>query len=198
MAKMMGPRFKKARRLGLNVYEHPKAMNRAGRDTARDSKKLSEYGMQLLEKQRLATYFGVLEKQLRIYVQKAKASPEQTNITLTATLQRRLDHIVRISGLAKTQRLARQMVVHGHILVDGKRVDRPSYLVEAGQVVSFSEKARTNEIFRQYYLDNMAFVPDFLTKNDQFEVTVVRLPSREDLPLPINDSLVVEFYSKAL
>ena len=84
MAKMMGPRFKKARRLGLNVYGHPKAMNRAGRGTSREDRKLSDYGKQLLEKQRLATYFGVLEKQFRIYVQKAKSSKEQTNEALVS------------------------------------------------------------------------------------------------------------------
>ncbi len=198
MAKMMGPRFKKARRLGLNVYGHPKAMNRAARGTARDDRKLSEYGKQLLEKQRLATYFGVLEKQFRIYVQKAKQSPEQTNVALISLLQRRLDHVVHVSGLAKTQRLARQMVVHGHILVDGKRVDRPSYLLDQGQEISYSEKARTNELFTQYYQDNRAYSPEYLEKSEDYKVRVVRLPNREDLPLPINDSLVVEFYSKSL
>lgn len=198
MAKMMGPRFKKARRLGLNVYGHPKAMNRAGRGTSREDRKLSDYGKQLLEKQRLATYFGVLEKQFRIYVKKAKSSKEETNVALVSLLQRRLDHVVYISGLARTARMARQMVVHGHILVDGKRVDIPSYLLDEGQVLTYSEKARENKLFTENYLDRLPMKTDYLDKSDNYEVKVTRLPQRDDLPLEINDTLVVEFYSKSL
>ncbi len=196
MAKMMGPRFKKARRLGLNVYGHPKAMNRAGRGTSREDRKLSDYGKQLLEKQRLATYFGVLEKQFRIYVKKAKSSPEQTNIALISLLQRRLDHVVYVSGLAATARQARQMVVHGHILVNGKRVDIPSYLIKAGDVLSYSEKAKENKMFTENYLDRLPMKPAYLEKSEDYKVTVTKLPERDDLPLDINDTLVVEFYSQ--
>lgn len=198
MAKMMGPRFKKARRLGLNVYGHPKAMNRAGRGTSREDRKLSDYGKQLLEKQRLATYFGVLEKQFRIYVQKAKRSKEQTNEALVSLLQRRLDHVVYISGLAKTARMARQMVVHGHILVNGKRVDIPSFLVEAGMEITYSESARENKVFTENYQDYLPMKTGYLEKTDDYKVTVTRLPQRDDLPIDINDTLVVEFYSKSM
>ena len=196
MAKMMGPRFKKARRVGLNVYGHPKAMNRAGRGTSREDRKLSDYGKQLLEKQRLATYFGVLEKQFRIYVKKAKSSPGQTNEVLIALLQRRLDHVVYISGLASTSRQARQMVVHGHILVNGKRVDIPSYLIDAGDVLTYSEKAKENKLFTENYQDRLSMKTAYLDKTDDYKVTVTKLPERDDLPLEINDALVVEYYSQ--
>ena len=171
-------------------------MNRAGRGTSREDRKLSDYGKQLLEKQRLATYFGVLEKQFRIYVKKAKSSPGQTNEVLIALLQRRLDHVVYISGLASTSRQARQMVVHGHILVNGKRVDIPSYLIDAGDVLTYSEKAKENKLFTENYQDRLSMKTAYLDKTDDYKVTVTKLPERDDLPLEINDALVVEYYSQ--
>src|SRR5690554_2835252 len=130
MAKMMGPRFKLCRRLGLNVYGHPKAMKRANRGTSRADKKLSNYGEQLLEKQRLRAYYGVMEKQFIKYVKMAKKSEEQTGHALVKILESRLDNLVYRIGFASSIRQARQMVVHGHILVNGKKVDIPSYLCE--------------------------------------------------------------------
>ena len=113
MAKMMGPRFKQCRRLGLNVCGHPKAMDRAGRGTSRADKKLSPYGLQLLEKQRLRAYYGVLEKQFRNYVKKAEKSKESTGVALIQMLECRLDNVVYRLGFANSIRQARQMVVHG-------------------------------------------------------------------------------------
>ena len=121
MAKMMGPRFKQCRRLGLNVCGHPKAMDRATKGTSRADKKLSPYGTQLLEKQRLKAYYGVLEKQFANYVHKAEKSKESTGTVLVQLLECRLDNIVYRLGLASSIRQARQMVVHGHILVNGKK-----------------------------------------------------------------------------
>ena len=123
MAKMMGPRFKQCRRLGLNVCGHPKAMDRAVKGTSRADKKLSPYGLQLLEKQRLRAYYGVLEKQFRNYYKKAEKSKESTGTALIQMLECRLDNVVYRLGLANSIRQARQMVVHGHILVNGKKVD---------------------------------------------------------------------------
>ena len=128
MAKMMGPRFKKCRRLGLNVYGHPKAMNRASKGTSRADKKLSDYGQQLLEKQRLRAYYGVMEKQFLRYVRMAKKSTDQTGHALIKILESRLDNLVYRIGFASSIRQARQMVVHGHILINGKRINIPSYL----------------------------------------------------------------------
>ena len=141
MAKMMGPRFKQARRLGLNVSGHPKAMDRAVKGTSRADKKLSEYGQQLLEKQRLRAYYGVMEKQFVNYVVKAKKSSDQTGHALIVMLETRMDNLVYRMGFASSIRQARQMVVHRHFLVNGKKVDIPSYLIQVGDVISLKEKS---------------------------------------------------------
>ena len=94
--------------------------------------------------------------------------------------------------------MARQMVVHGHILVNGKRVDIPSFLVEEGMEITFSEKARENKMFTENYQDYLPMKTGYLEKTEDYKVTVTRLPQRDDLPLEINDTLVVEFYSKSL
>ena len=144
MAKMMGPRFKQCRRLGLNVCGHPKAMDRATRGTSRADKKLSPYGLQLLEKQRLRAYYGVLERQFSNYVKKAMKSQGETGTVLVQLLECRLDNLVYRLGLASSIRQARQMVVHGHILVNGNKVDRPSYGVSVGEKISLREKSKKN------------------------------------------------------
>ncbi|HCW72888.1 MAG TPA: 30S ribosomal protein S4, partial [Clostridiaceae bacterium] len=145
MAKMMGPRFKTARRLGLNVVGHPKAMNRAKRGTSRADKKLSEYGVQLLEKQRLRNYYGVLEKQFVRYVDKAMKSKEQTGAMLLNLLEMRFDNMVYRMGFASSIRQARQMVNHGHFTVNGKKIDIPSYGLSVGDVIELREKSRKTE-----------------------------------------------------
>lgn len=123
MAKLMGPRFKRCRRLGLNVIGHPKAMDRAFKGSARNDKKLSDYGVQLLEKQRLKSYYGVMEKQFRNYYYKASKDKGATGATLIRMLECRLDNLVYRLGFATSVAQARQMVVHGHILVNGNKVD---------------------------------------------------------------------------
>ncbi|MDL2310840.1 30S ribosomal protein S4, partial [Peptostreptococcaceae bacterium OttesenSCG-928-C18] len=144
MAKMMGPRFKQARRLGLNVSGHPKAEKRMGKGLGREDKKLTEYGRQLLEKQRLRAYYGVMEKQFRIYFKKAYNSQEATGEALVKMLETRLDNLVYRAGIASSIRQARQMVVHGHILVNGKKVNIPSYQVSVGDEIELREKSRKN------------------------------------------------------
>lgn len=197
MAKMMGPRFKQCRRLGLNVCGHPKAMDRAGRGTSRADKKLSPYGLQLLEKQRLKAYYGVLEKQFANYVHKAEKSKDSTGTVLVQLLECRLDNIVYRLGIASSIRQARQMVVHGHILVNGKKVDRPSYNVSIGDVVSLREKSQSNEMFRKNFENGSLDVYPYLEKNmDNFSGTLIRKPERNEIPIEINEILVVEYYSK--
>lgn len=197
MAKMMGPRFKQCRRLGLNVIGHPKAMNRAGRDTARDSKKLSPYGTQLLEKQRLRAYYGVMEKQFVNYARKAFKSHEQTGYALIKLLECRLDNIVYRLGFASSLAQARQMVVHGHILVNGKKVNIPSFNVNIGDTVSLREKSQKNQMFADNFAANMLNVYPYLSKNEsEFSGVLTRFPERHEVPIEINDSLVVEYYSK--
>ena len=197
MAKMMGPRFKQCRRLGLNVCGHPKAMDRATRGTSRADKKLSPYCMQLLEKQRLKAYYGVLEKQFSNYVKKAMKSGEATGTALVQLLECRLDNLVYRLGLASSIRQARQMVVHGHILVDGKKVDRPSYGVSVGEVISLREKSQKNTMFKDSFQQNANSQYSYLSKDlENFSGTLTKVPERMEVPIEINDILVVEYYSK--
>lgn len=195
MAKMMGPRFKMCRSLGVNVVGHPKAMDRATKETSRDSKKLSDYGVQLLEKQRLRAYYGVLEKQFAKYVNKAlKAGTNPGPIFLSA-LETRFDNMVYRMGFARSIRQARQMVNHGHFLINGKKVDRPSYAVKVGDVISLKEKSHDLQIFK----DNMAFATDFPyleVDRDQLQGTLSRMPQRDELPIQINEQLIIEYYSR--
>lgn len=197
MAKMMSPRFKTCRRLGLNVIGHPKAMNRANGKNARDSKKLSSYGTQLLEKQRLRAYYGVMEKQFRNYYKRAAKSNESTGYALIKSLECRLDNLVYRLGFSTSIAGARQMVVHGHILVNGQKVDIPSFGVNVGDEISLKEKSQKNELFKTTYEENLFNTLPYLEKNqNSFSGTLIREPKREEIPIQINDVLVVEFYSK--
>ncbi|PAB59634.1 30S ribosomal protein S4 [Anaeromicrobium sediminis] len=197
MAKMMGPRFKQCRRLGLNVCGHPKAMNRATKGTSRADRKLSDYGRQLLEKQRLRAYYGVMEKQFRRYVEKAMDSPRLTNEVLVEFLECRLDNLVYRMGFASSSRQARQMVNHGHILVNGKKVDRPSFRVKVGDELSLREKSQQVGIFKENFQDGNGFNLPYIEKNvDKFTGKLISMPNRKDVPIEINDQLVIEFYSR--
>ncbi|WP_238948407.1 30S ribosomal protein S4 [Clostridium sp. YIM B02569] len=197
MARMREPRFKLCRRLGLNVSGHPKAMKRANNGSARNAKKLSAYGLQLLEKQRLRAYYGVMEKQFASYVRKALKDKEPTGYALIKRLECRLDNLVYRLGLSSSIAQARQMVVHGHILVNDKKVDIPSYEVNIGDIISLKEKSRNNDLFSDTFLSNTLNTYPYLAKDqDNFSGTLIRYPLREEVPIEINDSLIVEFYSK--
>lgn len=199
MAKMMGPRFKQSRRLGLNVSGHPKAMNRATKGTSRADKKLTEYGQQLLEKQRLRAYYGVMEKQFVKYVRMAKKSPDQTGHALVKILESRLDNLVYRMGFASSIRQARQMVVHRHILVNNKRIDIPSYLCEVGDVISLKEKSRDVEIFKENFENALLNTLPYIQKDeDNFAATLIKAPERNEVPIEIQDQLVVEYYSRSM
>ena len=182
MAKMMGPRFKQCRRLGLNVCGHPKAMDRAVKGTSRADKKLSPYGVQLLEKQRLRAYYGVLEKQFANYVKKAEKSKESTGTALIQALECRLDNLVYRLGLASSIRQARQMVVHG---------------VSIGEVISLREKSRNNTMFKESFQQNVTSQYPYLEKDlENFSGVLTRKPERNEVPIEIDDILVVEYYSR--
>lgn len=199
LAKMMGPRFKQSRRLGLNVCGHPKAMDRATKGTSRADKKLSEYGKQLLEKQRLRSYYGVMEKQFSQYVRVAKKSQDQTGHALIKILEIRLDNLVYRLGFASSIRQARQMVVHGHFLVNGKKVDIPSYLVEVEDTIELKEKSRSIELFRENFNSFFLNQYPYLTKDEnKMSGTLIRYPERGEVPIEIDDQLVVEFYSRLM
>jgi len=192
LARKRGPRFKVARHLGENVFGHPKALKRG----VKPHRKLSEYGLQLLEKQKLKAYYDVLEKQMNRYVQRAFRSKGNAGDTLVRLLECRLDNLTYRLGFASTLRQARQMVVHGHILVNGKKVDRPSYKVQPGDVISLREKSRSNEMFRTNFLESGLSLSYLEKDPDSFAGRLVRIPEREEIPINVKDSLVIEFYSR--
>jgi len=193
LARKTGPRFKVARHLGENVYGHPKALKRG----VKEHRKLSEYGLQLLEKQKLKEYYGILEKQMKRYVEKAFRSKDNAGDVLVETLECRLDNMVYRLGFATTLRQARQMVVHGHILLNGKKANRPSIEVKPGDVISLREKSQKVDMFRDSFLSHTLNVP-YLEKNeDNFSGTLIRKPTRDEIPINVRDSLVIEFYSRS-
>lgn len=196
MAKMMGPRFKESRRLGLNVCGHPKAMKRAVKGTARSDKKLTEYGKQLLEKQRLRAYYGVMEKQFVNYFLEAKKAKGQTGPALVLILESRLDNMTYRMGFASSIRQARQMVTHGHMLVNGKKVDIPSYRLKVGDEVSLAPRGKKVDLFKENFESNFVTSYPYITKDKDFKATYASEANREDIPIEIEDQLIVEFYSK--
>ena len=196
MAKMMGPRFKLCRRLGLNVIGHPKAMNREGRGTSRADKKLSNYGEQLLEKQRLRSYYGVMEKQMKKYFNRALKAEGIAGDELVKILECRLDNMVYRMGFASSIRQARQMVNHGHMLVNGKKVDIPSYEIKPGDEIVLREKSRKTEMFKENFERGLGILPYIEKDVEKFSAKLTSIPAREEVPIAIQDNLVVEFYSK--
>ncbi len=187
----MGPRFKIARRLGVNVFNHPKALKRGVKN-----QKLSEYGKQLQEKQKLKGYYGILEKQFRRYVHEALNARENSGGILVQNLERRLDNLVYRLGFGSTLRQARQMVVHGHILVNDKKIDIPSYRVNIGDSITLREKSRKNELFIENFQSTSLSI-DYLEKDiENFLGKLVKKPSREAVPIDVIDSRIIEFYSK--
>ncbi|BAQ15028.1 30S ribosomal protein S4 [Clostridium botulinum] len=197
MAKIRNPRFKLSRRLGVNIYGHPKAMKRATRENSREGKKLSNYGKQLLEKQKIRSYYGVLEKQFLRYVKKAMKSKERTGDVLLRSLECRLDNIAYRIGFANSIRQARQMVNHGHILVNGSKVNIPSYEVKTGDVITLREKYRKNDEFADNFLALKKFSLPYIEKDyDKFSGVLIKEPERDEIPIDANETLVVELYSK--
>lgn len=197
MAKMRGPRFKMCRRLGLNVIGHPKAMDRAVKGSSRADKKLSEYGIRLLEKQRLRAYYGVLEKQFCRYVEKAFKSKELPGEALIQMLESRLDNMVYRMGFAPSIRAARQMVNHGHFLVNGEKVNIPSFRLNVGDEVVLREKSRKTEMFVNNFKDSIGNEVPYISKEEEnFKGIFTRKPKREEIPITIQEQLIVEFYSK--
>lgn len=161
-------------------------------------KKVSDYALQLREKQKVKNMYGVLEGQFRICFYKADQQKGVTGENLLINLERRLDNTVFRLGLASSRTQARQFVLHSHILVNGKKVNIPSYLVEAGDEISVKEKSRKNSFINEN-LEIVARrgIPSWLELDrDNFRATVKALPNREELTMPIQEHLIVELYSK--
>lgn len=192
MARFMGPRFKLARHLGVNVFNHHKALKRG----VKQHHKLSEYGEQLLEKQKLRAYYGVLEKQFSKTVHQALKSKGKSEDILVQSLERRLDNVVFRLGFGSTLREARQMVNHGHILVNGSKVDIPSYKVEIGDLITLREKSRKIKAYADNFTNSIISV-DYMEKDiNSFSGSVTRMPKAEEVPIEVKFTKVLEFYSK--
>jgi len=172
------------------------------KETRRDPKrnarrsKSSEYALQLKEKQKAKFIYGVLEKQFRLTFEKAEKMQGQTGENLLSLLERRLDNVAYVMGFGETRRKARQIVGHGHLLVNGKRVDIPSYRVKPGDVISVKQRSRQSDMFKELAEKPVAF-PGWISGNTQgYEGTITRVPTREDIDVPVNETFIVELYSK--
>lgn len=160
-------------------------------------KKLSNYGIQLREKQKAKRFYGVLESQFRKYFEMADKQSGITGENLLTILETRLDNVVYRLGFGSSRAESRQLVVHGHFLVNGKKVDIPSYLVKVGDVITVAEKSKASNKFKAIAENFKGNVPNWLTADaEKLEGKVVSLPSREDIDLPIAENLIVELYSK--
>ena len=161
-------------------------------------KKLSEYGTQLREKQKTKSFYGVGEKQFRKYFEMASNKKGITGENLLQILESRLDNVIYKLGYGSSRAQARQLVNHGHFEVNGKKVDIPSYLVKPGDVVSVRENKKDSKIIKENVEANKARpIPEWLEKdNDKLQIKVVRLASREDVDIPVEEHLIVELYSR--
>jgi small subunit ribosomal protein S4 len=172
-------------------------MNRANDPAFKKTHKTSEYGLQLIEKQKVKAYYGIMERQLQRYFTLATKSEGKTGAALIELLECRLDNLVYRLGFASSIRMARQMVSHRHFTVDGRIINIPSFNVKVGQVISLVEKSRKNEEFKKIFLDANRAPLDYLERNEEnFSGKLVSMPVREKIPVQINDQMVVEYYSK--
>ncbi|HYC56941.1 MAG TPA: 30S ribosomal protein S4 [Candidatus Binatia bacterium] len=161
-------------------------------------RKVSEYAVQLREKQRLKRWYGVMESQFRRYFEMAESSRGVTGEVLLNLLERRLDNMVYRLGMAASRAEARQLIRHRHFMVNGRRVDIPSYLVRVGDQVTIAERSRAKDVFKKALeISQRRGVPEWLELDAvAFTGKIKRLPAREELTMPINERLVVELYSK--
>jgi len=160
--------------------------------------KPTDYGLRLREKQKVKHYYGVLERQFRTYFARAVRGKGNTGETLMVLLERRLDNVVHRLGFAPSRAAARQMVMHGHITINGSRLDIPSYLVKAGDVVRVKNRAKALQLAHRSMSEFRRDVPDFLSRMDGAipEARVDRLPSADDVSLPVQANLIIELCSK--
>lgn len=208
MARYTDPVCRLCRREGIKLYLKgercytPKcAIDRRGYAPGQHGqmkRKLSEYGLQLREKQKAKRIYGVLEQQFKIYFEEASRRKGVTGENLLRLLECRLDNVVYRLGFAKSRAQARQLVRHGHIEVNGKKVNIPSYQVKPGDVIAVREKSRSLDLFKEMAeLGKGKVMPEWLSVNyDTLTGEVLRYPNREDIDVPIQEHLIVELYSK--
>ena len=191
------PVLKRCRSLGLDPI-YLGIDKKSNRESKRANKKVSEYGLQLREKQKAKFIYGVLEKPFRNYYEKAERLSGQTGENLMILLERRLDNVIFRLGFARTRKEARQIVDHKHVLVNGKCVNIPSYIIKAGDVVEIREKSKGDTRYK-LILEVTAgrLVPAWLDVDQEALKGVVKaLPAREEIDVPVDEMLIVELYSK--
>ena len=191
------PVLKRCRSLGLDPI-YLGIDKKSNRELKRANRKVSEYGLQLREKQKAKFIYGVLEKPFRNYYKKADRMQGQTGENLMTILESRLDNVVFRMGLARTRKEARQIVDHKHVLVNGKQVNIPSYLVKAGDVIEIKEKCKGSQRYKDIVEATAGrLVPEWLEADlEALKGTVKELPSREVIDVPVDEMLIVELYSK--
>lgn len=200
MSRYTGPAYKKSRRVSFSTLENGKDLAKRpykpGAHGQDRKAKASNYSIQLNEKQKVKFTYGLNEKQFKILFNKAGKMQGIHGENFLKLLESRLDNIVYRMGLAKTRRGARQIVNHGHILVNGKKVDIPSYSVKPGDVISVKEASKEHKAMKEA-LESINSRVEFVTFDDKkLEGTYVRLPERSELSSDINEALIVEFYSR--
>ena len=191
------PVLKRCRSLGLDPI-YLGIDKKSTRQLKRANRKVSEYGMQLREKQKAKFIYGVLEKPFRNYYKKADRMPGQTGENMMVMLESRLDNVVFRMGFARTRREARQIVDHKHVLVNGKCVNIPSYLVKAGDQIEIREKSKGSERYKAVLeVTGGRLVPEWIdVDQENLKGTVKELPNRAAIDVPVNEMLIVELYSK--
>ena len=191
------PVLKRCRSLGLDQI-YLGIDKKSNRNLNRSSRKMSEYGLQLREKQKAKFIYGVLEKPFRNYFKKASKMPGQTGENLMILLERRLDNVVFRMGYARTRKEARQIVDHKHVLVNGKQVNIPSYLIKAGDVIEIKEGCKSSQRYKDIVeVTGGRTVPSWLEADQEnLKGEIKELPKREEIDVPVDEMLIVKLYSK--
>lgn len=198
MAKNSQPIAKRCRALGIS----PAVMGYSKKSSNRNPggkmrRKQSEYGIQLTEKQKVKFIYGILEKQFRMYYEKAEKMEGKTGENLLSLVERRLDNVVYRLGLCSTRREGRQLVNHAHFTVNGKKCNIPSYIVKVGDEIAVSDGSKDTNRFKAIAEnDGATLVPKWLEKTDKLSGKVIALPARDDIDYPVEEHLIVELYSK--
>nr|WP_302690189.1 30S ribosomal protein S4 [uncultured Eubacterium sp.] len=191
------PVLKRCRSLGLDPI-YLGIDKKSNRNLNRSSRKMSEYGLQLREKQKAKFIYGVLEKPFRNYYKKAQRQPGQTGENLMIMLETRLDNVIFRMGFARTRKEARQIVDHKHVLVNGKQVNIPSYLIKAGDVIEIKEDCKGSQRYKDIIeVTGGRTVPAWVeVDQDNLKGEIKELPKREEIDVPVDEMLIVELYSK--
>ena len=200
MARYLGPTYKKSRRFGFSILENGKELSKKpyapGQHGQDRKKKLSNYGIQLQEKQKVKFMYGISEKQMQKAFEKAVKMKGVNGENLLKLLESRLDNLVYRIGFATTRKGARQLVNHGHVTVNGKRVDIPSYQVKPGDVISLMENDKEMAIVK-FSLEALHNRVEYISYDDKkMEGTYIRMPERNELNADIDEALIIEYYNR--